>query len=586
MKLSRRKSVFLLWSFWIAASALSAGAQNFVFTSGNPKYDLPFADAKANIAFNTKGTPPNTVFHAGAFWDQVWTRDGNYSIEMACGLIDPKTSRNTFDYTTTTIAPYGKVQLQDVCGHFAGWPNLTDGIVWATGAWAFYRQTGDTNFLKYAYPIIRASLVRAEAEVRDPADSLFKGCSSFMESNSGYPIAFANNKTQSGSSVGNSKAGSTNMLHYNAYIVADSMAKLLGKPQSTLDTLTQKAVMLKIAINNNLWNNAKGYYYYIKYATGFKLDRNEGLADAFAILYNVADSAKKVSILANTKPSAWGYVCQYPQDSSWLSYLANPAAPTADYYHSNKIWPFVCGYIAWAGTKMRNQDVFMNNMDKVAQIWKKGVTAPEIGEFREFYLTESGNPGLNGGGQQLWSASGYISMVFHGLFGMNFDVDGVRFDPMVPDTFKNAMTLNNFTYRGMTLNMTVQGPGKYLVDFKLDGVAKPDHFISGTLTGTHAVSMTLSNTPVSTLPGSKNTALVNRGIPVCSNTMQGVSIRFGSYQKVNVSLYSLSGRSAGEFTTSNGIVTVSKKDYQPGAYVIKWHSENVDGVQKVLLQGR
>jgi hypothetical protein len=228
----------------------------------------------------------------------------------------------------------------------------------------------------------------------------------------------------------------------------------------------------------------------------------------------------------------------------------------------------------------------MNNMDKVAQIWKKGVTAPEIGEFREFYLTESGNPGLNGGGQQLWSASGYISMVFHGLFGMNFDVDGVRFDPMVPDTFKNAMTLNNFTYRGMTLNMTVQGPGKYLVDFKLDGVAKPDHFISGTLTGTHTVSMTLSNTPVSILPGSKNVFLVNRGIQVCSNTMQSVSFRFGSYQKVNVSLYSLAGRSVGEFTTLNGIVTVSKKDYQPGAYVIKWHSENVDGVQKVLLQGR
>jgi hypothetical protein len=134
--------------------------------------------------------------------------------------------------------------------------------------------------------------------------------------------------------------------------------------------------------------------------------------------------------------------------------------------------------------------------------------------------------------------------------------------------------------------MTVQGPGKYLVNFKLDGLIKPDHFISGTLTGTHTVSMTLSNTPVSTLPGSKNAALVNKGIPVCSKTMQGVSFRFGSCQKVNVSLFSLSGKSVGEFTTSNGIVTLSKKDCQPGTYVVKWHSENIEGVQKVLLQGR
>jgi hypothetical protein len=81
-------------------------------------------------------------------------------------------------------------------------------------------------------------------------------------------------------------------------------------------------------------------------------------------------------------------------------------------------------------------------------------------------------------------------------------------------------------------------------------------------------------------------SFADRGIPVCSNTQQGVNFRFGSYQKVNVSLFSLSGKSVGEFTTSNGIVTLSKKDCQPGTYVVKWHSENIEGVQKVLLQGR
>jgi hypothetical protein len=560
-----------------------ANAQNFVFTSGNPKYDQPFADAKANIASNTKGTPPNTVFHAGSFWDQVWTRDGNYSIEMACGLIDRQTSRNTFDYTATTVAPYGKVQLQDVCGHFAGWPNLTDGIVWATGAWAFYRQTGDAAFLSYAYPIIRASLNRAEAEVRDPADSLFKGCSSFMESNSGYPIAYANNKTQTGYSVGNSKAGSTNMLHYNAYIVADSMARLLGRPQATLDSLRQKAAGLKKAITTHLWNATRGYYYYIKQYNGTKVDRNEGLADAFAILFNIADSAQKVSILANTIPSAWGYVCMYPQDNSWISYQTNPNAPTADYYHSNKVWPFVSGYIAWAATKMKNQNAFMINMDKTAQTWKKGVTAPSIGEFREFYITESGLP-LNGGTQQLWSAAGYLSMVFHGLYGMNFCVDGIRFDPMVPDTFRTAMTLNNFLYRNMTLNMTVLGPGRYLQSFRLDNVEQAP-FVPGTLTGTHTVYMVLSNTPVSMPAYTRSVAaMANDRIQVSSNLMQGVSLHFDSHKTVSLALYSLAGKIIGEYATSNGIVTINKKDYRPGSYIARWQSAGVSGVQRILLK--
>jgi hypothetical protein len=545
-------------------------AENFVFTSGNPKYDKPFADAKANIAFNTKGSAPNTVFHAGAFWDQVWTRDGSYSIEMACGHIDPQTSGNTFTYTTTTISPYGKVQLQDVCGHFGGWPALTDGIVWATGVWAYYRQNGNAAFLASAYPVIRASLIRAETEVQDKTDGLFRGCASFMESNSAYPPAFANN----GAMVGSTKAGSTNMLHYHAYVVADSMARLLGKPQTTIDTLRQKALALKNAINSNLWNPSKGYYYYFKYANGTYLDRNEGLADAFAILYDIADSAKKASILANTVPSQWGYVCQYPQDPAWLDYTRG----TADYYHTNKVWPFVCGYIAWAATILKNQNAFMINMDKCAQLWAK--SSP--GEWREFYHTEDGKP--DGGGQQLWSASGYISMVFHGLFGMHFDVDGVRFDPMVPDTFKSVLSLTNFIYRGMTLNMTVQGPGKYIQEFKLDGGVKPDVFIPGTLTGTHTVAITLSQTPTAVSRGaSRAGACALSSVRAYSSAVTGVTLDFGARRNIRAAFCGMDGREAASFFISAGTVLIPGNKIRPGVYIVRWQSEQDRGTQKIVL---
>jgi hypothetical protein len=552
----------------IALGSTGIFAQNFVFTSGNPKYDRPFADAKANIASNTKTSGTSTVFHAGAFWDQVWTRDGSYSIEMACGHIDPVTSRSTFNYITTTWNGL-TVQLQDVCGHFGGWPALTDGIVWATGAWAFYRQTGDPSFLSYAYPIIRNSLLRAETEVRDASDGLFKGCSSFMESNSGYPGSFAN----SGAKVGATKAGSTNMLHYHAYVVADSMARLLGKPQATLDSLNTKIAALKNAINTQLWNATTGYYYYYKNADGTKNANNEGLADAFAILYNIADSAKKASILNNTLPSAWGHVCQYPQYPEWMDYSKGDA----DYYHSDMIWPFVQGYIAWAAATVKNQNVFMFNMDKCAQLWAKS----NPGEFREFYRPLDGTP--DGGGQQLWSASGYITMVFHGLFGMNFDVDGIRFDPMVPDTFKTAMTLNNFIYRKDTLNMTLTGPGKYLKEFRLDNVVQANAFIPGTLTGKHTVIITTSTTPVGVLPAVHSVPLSQNRMRVGVNPAGNVCLHFDSREKIAVSLYSPLGRFAGTFTSSNGSVTLSKNAFHSGTYIATWRSENAAGTQKILF---
>ena len=568
----------------------------FLFTSGLPKYDAPFANAKLNIDSNTVTNGTSTVFNAGAFWSEVWERDGSYSIEMACGHLDPVTSKNTFTYNTATWSGL-TVQRQDVCGHFGGWPNLTDGIVWATGAWAYYRQTGDMSFLIFAYPIIRNSLLMAETAtsgwtVLDATDSLYRGCSSFMESNSAYPTPFQSNQNYSNLSapaVGNTKCGSTNMLYYHAWIVADSMAKLLGKSQANQDTLSMRASTIKNAINKVLWNASKGYYYYIKYQTGNTfLDRNEGLADAFAILYDIADSAKKASILTNTIPSAWGVMCQYPQDPSWTCYKTGcPVGQDADYYHTGMIWQFVQGYYAWAASKMKNVNVFMNEMDKCARLWAMPMNSSSDGittgkEFTEFYRPENGAP--DGGHRQLWSASGYMSMVIHGLFGMNFDVDGIRFAPVVPDTFKNGMTLNNFIYRKDTLNMSVTGSGIYIQTFKLDGVAAAP-FVAGALTGKHAVVMTMGNTPVSVLPEVKQSSSpVVEKVQVSANGVQGTSLTFTSHKNVTVSIFNVRGNLSKSLSTTDGTVHLSRQYFSPGAYIIKWRSGNETGSQTVLLR--
>ncbi len=244
------------------------------------------------------------------------------------------------------------------------------------------------------------------------------------------------------------------------------------------------------------------------------------------------------------------------------------------------IWPFVQGYYAWAASKEKNVNVFMTEMDKCAQLWGHTVG----GEFREFYRPDSiGTP--DGGDRQLWSAAGYISMVFHGLFGMNFDVDGIRFDPVVPDTFKNGLTLNKFIYRKDTLNMTISGTGIYLQTFSLDGV-QTTPFFAGTMTGKHTIIMTMGNTPLGVRPQTAGSAIIadNRIKVISSTSMPGVNLNFGTYHMVKASLFSLTGRCVGKFTTSCGTVTIGSGTVKPGTYVVQWRSGDVDGLQKVLLK--
>lgn len=460
-----------------------AGAQEtFKFTCGITRYEGAYAGAKANIATNTKVSGGITVFHAGTSWDQVWVRDGSYSIQMACGLLDPTTSKGTFNSCTsnwngTTVA------MQDACGHFGGWPALTDGIVWATGAWEFYCITGDRTFLTYAYPIVRNSLLHAETEVLDRNDGLFKGCASFMESNSAYPGSFANN----GGAVGATKAMSTNALHYNAYLIAAKMGRSLSAPATESNGYDLKAKALKDSLNKHLWLPDSGFYGYFRYANGTVERKMEALGEAFAVMYGIADGSRRDSVFNNTFSSSWGIQCLYPQ------YQENGTGSCGSCccYHNGYIWPFTQGYWAWAASMYKKTDIFFHEFDKLEQLYRKS----NPGEFWEFYNLDGGPAGS---GNQLWSAAGYLSMVYHGLFGMNFEESGIRFDPLVPPVFADSMTLTNISYRGMTLNITVKGNGTGIQQFLLDGSATADPVVPGNLTGSHSVRIVMTANPTGT----------------------------------------------------------------------------------------
>jgi len=127
------------------------------------------------------------------------------------------------------------------------------------------------------------------------------------------------------------------------------------------------------------------------------------------------------------------------------------------------IWPFVQGYWARAASKYKRTDILYAEFKKLTKLFQKK------NDFREFYWHHDGIP--DGGHNQLWSASGYLSMIFHGLFGITFDVDGIRFDPNIPKelfseiNIQNKISIYNMTINNMKLDIHITGVGSNISNF-------------------------------------------------------------------------------------------------------------------------
>lgn len=466
---------------WITnAAANNDNEPWFELSSGNKAYDTAYQLALTEMAQNIE----NGTFIAGAGWKQLWTRDTSYAVESAAGLVHPLLSKTSLQKSIETDPVTGQqVWLQDECDHFGGWPNLSDAIVGVRGSWALYFITGDLDFLSWTYQITLHSLARAERDVYQDSTGLFTGCSSFMESDSGYPAKYSMN----GTLVGMTKALSTNMLHYEGYKLSAKMAKLLEKDNDEIQALETKAEQLRERIRSRLWSHEHGYYSYFEDENEALLPQMEGLGEALALLGTdfEHDAGRVQSIFDNTYrtergiPSLWPRFV-YPKDSMCES------DSIECYYHNGRIWPFVTGYFGLAAARHGQVQTFVHELDNL--VW----LSQQKNTFAEFYETDGTFPKKRS--RQLWSDTGFLNLVYHGLFGLTFSPQGVEFRPVKPPSiFAETISLRGVHYRNMILDIYVSGSGSNIASVKLDGHRLHMAYVPGNVKGRHSIVIVLGD---------------------------------------------------------------------------------------------
>jgi len=438
--------------------------------SSYPEYhsDYLLSDALYKLSLEELGKDirDDDAFMAGAKWPGVWTRDISYSILLSLAIIEPEVAQKSLMHKVKN-----QRIIQDT-GTGGSWPVSTDRMTWALAAWEIYVVTGDREWLKQAFDIIKNSAEDDLLTIVNPQTGLFYGESSFLDwREQSYP------RWMDPKDIYQSQCLGTNAVHYRTYTILSQMAALLDHPQ--LATKYQRiAESIKSAMNSYLWVSEKGFYGQYLYGRNYLSlsDRSETLGEALTVLFNIADSAQMKSIISNVPTTPYGTTCFYPQ------------IPDMPAYHNNGIWPFVEAYWAWAAAKTDNCQSVEHSIASIYRQSALFLTNKEnmVAQSGDFMGTEINSD------RQLWSVAGNLAIIYRIFFGMEFYPDEIRFHPFIPKSFNGRRNLTNVRYRNSILNISIDGYGDGIAEIYLDNKMLKNPCFPASLTGTHNIHIVMN----------------------------------------------------------------------------------------------
>lgn len=449
-----------------------ASEQSWTLTqdlSNRPTYqsDQPLVDALFNLSMEEAilNIEADSTFRTGAKWGGVWTRDISYSIVLAFAYHEPEVAK----ISLRKKVKRGRI-IQDT-GSGGAWPVSSDRTTWVLAAWEIYLATGDRAWLEEAWPVIRQSLDDDAKTLFDATTGLYSGESSFLDwREQTYP------KWMNNADIYRSQNLGTNVVHFQAHRIAAQMARLLGEDPEPYES---RARTIRDGIQKQLWQEERGYFAQFLYGRPDLMvsPRFEALGEALSVLYDVASPEQAARICAESPVTDFGVTCIYPQI---------PGIPP---YHNNGIWPFVQAYWNLAAAKAGNEEVLTHGLAAIYRAGGLFLTNYEnfVAQNGDFEGTEINSH------RMLWSMAGNLAMVHRVFMGLNFEPDGLRFRPVVPESFGGTRTLSRFRYRNATLNITVHGHGNQIASATLDGKPMQEAFVPADLSGTHEVVIHLNN---------------------------------------------------------------------------------------------
>ncbi|MDQ3395279.1 MAG: glycogen debranching protein [Bacteroidota bacterium] len=437
--------------------------------SEHPQYHSEFTllEALYNMSLEEmeENVEPDKTFRTGAEWVGVWTRDISYSAILSLAMLHPEICR------LSLLRKVQNMRIVQDTGTGGAYPVSTDRVVWGIAAWEIFLVTGDKEWLKEAYEILKNSIEDDLVNAYNPASGLYKGESSFLDwREQSYP------RWMQPVDIFESESLGTNAVHYQALMTLYNMSNLLyGKKSS--EKYYEQAKKLKVSINDKLWIDDKGYYGQYLYGRKYKIlsPRAEALGEALCVLYDIADPKRQKVIMEHTPVLDYGIPSIFPQ------------IPNVPSYHNNGIWPFVQAFWTIAAGKVKNETAVMDSLSALYR------AAALFLSNKENFVAGTGNDDGTqfNSDRQLWSVAGTLGVFYKVVFGIELAYDKLIFNPLVPEPLKGTHKLLNFKFRKATLNIELVGSGSKIKEFRIDGKLNKKAELGTEMVGLHEIKIIL-----------------------------------------------------------------------------------------------
>ena len=461
---------------WTQSKDLSAYPQ---FTAVNSPlaaavYNLSLEEAVKSIHTDSYGE----VFYTGTAWQKVWTRDTALSNLYSLAWVFPEISYNCEREKVKTSG--GVSVFEQDTGTGGSYPVSTDKIITMLSVWETYLADGNKEHLSYFYDICNNTIMQDMNVAYDQDAGLFRGETCGLDwRDQTYPDWTSETYDSGLSAIAESKTASVNAIYYRVLQIMSKAAKVLGKGQAAEEAWAKMAEDLKTKFTERLWNENMGLYSsweYPEYMGSVLAEKTDVLGNGFALWFDIGSDDQLRQICENSPLVPYGADTVYPQKQGKLR-NANKI------YHNFGIWPgwdsILMVGAAYHDNKALAEEIFNSNVRGAAV----SLTNKEVINYRTGEGVESD--------QQLWSIAGTLAGYYRVMFGMNYDEDGITFDPYIPGWMQGPFELSNYKYKNATLKIKLSGAGDKVKSFKVDGTAQniESYVFPANSTGSHTIEI-------------------------------------------------------------------------------------------------